>query len=214
MGHAARNGLLFLVDDELEPIKATRGKKRTSEQISDDRNNREGTAKPEPSAKRRNTRARNSVAQPVEYPTLSLQPMTMEIDSAPIKPAKGGRKRASTTTRSRRNSGASVASLRAVVPDIAAIEAAIEAELDKPLSDEEAAPELEDKPKRGRTKRGTASKAPIRKSKAVEDIVEVEVRHDLHDEIEQASAIESIEAQQPGKKGRKAKATKKDSSKR
>lgn len=199
---------VIVIDDEPEPIKPTRGKKRGSEQISQDRDEREGTAKPEPPAKRRNTRTRNSVAQQVSYPTIDSENEVLEVDTAPAKPAKGGRKRASTTTRSRRNSGASVASLRAAIPDNAAIEAALEAELDKPLSDEEMELEPEDKPKRGRSKKATASKAPTRAKKAVSQDPELQEEEVL--EVMDVVTIEPELAQEPpAKRGRKVKATKK-----
>jgi hypothetical protein len=204
---------VIVLDEEPEPVKPSRGNKRTSEQISDDRNDREGTAKPEPPAKRRNTRTRNSVAEQMEYSVLESLHDTTEVNSAAKKPAKGGRKRASTTTRSRKNSGASVASLRAAAPDIAAIEAALEAELDKPLSDEDMAPEPTEKPKRGRSKKAaTASKAPTRSKKAVEDVVEDDAKEELQEEIVEKPGPEEESIRT--KKGRKTKVTKKTALKR
>ena len=205
---------VIVIEDEAEPAKPTKGKKRGSEQISQDRDEREGTAKPEPPAKRRNTRTRESAVLQVNYPTLESEQQSMEVDSASAKPTKGGRKRASTTTRSRKNSGASVASLRAAVPDIASIEAAIEAELDKPLSDEEVALEPEEKPKRGRSKKAMASKAPTRAKKAVSQESEAQPEQVL--EVVDVVEVEPEVVQQepPPKKGRKTKTTKKSARKR
>lgn len=204
----------IVIEDDPEPVKPTRGKKRGSEQISQDREEREGTARPEPPAKRRNTRARDSVAQQINYPTLENESEVMEVDAATAKPAKGSRKRASTTTRSRKNSGASVASLRAAVPDIAAIEAALEAELDKPLTDEEMAPEPEEKPKRSRSKKATASKAPIRGKNATSQEPEVQTEEAALEMNEVIIAEPEVVQEPPAKKGRKAKATRKTNRKR
>jgi hypothetical protein len=204
---------VIAIEDEAEPIKPTKGKKRGSEQISQDRDEREGTAKPEPPAKRRNTSTRDSVVQQVSYPTLENENEVLEVETAPAKPAKGGRKRASTTTRSRRNSGASVASLRTAIPDDAAIEAALEAELDKPLSDEEMELEPEEKPKRGRSKKATASKAPTRGKKAISQDSEL-MEEEVLEVIDVPAAESEAAPEPPAKKGRKAKATKKTTQKR
>jgi hypothetical protein len=197
---------VIVIEDEPEPIKPTKGKKRGSELISQDRDERESTAKPEPPAKRRNTRAGDSVAQQVNYPTLESESEAIEVEIPPAKPVKGGRKRASTTTRSRKNSVASVASLRATVPDNAAIEAALEAELDKPLSDEELAPEPEEKPKRGRSKKAVASKAPTRAKKSVSHDPDVQQEKVL--EVMNIITVEPAAVQEPApKRGRKSKVT-------
>ena len=205
---------VIVIEDEAEPPKPTKGKKRGSEQISQDRKDRESTAKPEPAAKRRNTSTRDSVVLQVKYPTLDSESQAVEVDTASAKPTKGGRKRASTTTRSRKNSGASVASLRAAVPDIASIEAALEAELDKPLSDEEMALEPEEKPKRARSKKAMASKAPTRGKKAVSQEAVVQPENVL--EVVDVVGVEPEVAPQepPAKKCRKTKATKKSTRKR
>ena len=137
--------------------KAPRGRKRTSDQISDDgRAERESTVKPEHSPKRRNTRTRSSVMEQVNYPVLQPEPEAMAVESAQLKPKKGGKKRAS--SRSRKTSAASTASMRAAIPDNAAIDAELEAELDRPMSDEDQPIVVEELPKkRGRKPKATAA---------------------------------------------------------
>lgn len=169
------------------PAKSTRGRKRTSDEISQDeheRGARESTVKPEPPPKRRATRNRDSNSQQISYPAISesADSTVMEIDSVAItKPARGGRKRASSRTRKVSTaSTASKASLRSKMPDVAEIDAALEADLDRPLSDEEdikkgnetvktdnQAPESQPKKGRGKTttKKGTASTAPTRRTR-------------------------------------------------
>jgi len=146
---------------------APRGSKRSSDLISaDDRGERESTVKPEPPTKRRNTQTRNSVIEQVHYPTLRAEPETMTTEPAPPKAAKGGKKRAS--SRSRKTSAASTASLRAAIPDNATIDAELEADLDRPMSDEDQLAVVEEPPKkRGRKPKTTvASTASARRPQA------------------------------------------------
>ncbi|KAL9623472.1 MAG: hypothetical protein Q9160_002152 [Pyrenula sp. 1 TL-2023] len=211
------------------PAKSTRGRKRTSDEISQDeyeRGARESTVKPEPPPKRRATRSRDSNSQQISYPAIaeSADNTVMEIDSAATtKPARGGRKRASSRTRKVSTaSTASKASLRSKVPDMAEIDAALEADLDRPLSDEEdskkgnesmrtddPAPELQPKKTRGKaaTTKGTASTAPTRRTRKNE--AEEELEEEIKDQ--EASAVpESVEVTmtgvetdtEPPKKGR------------
>ena len=104
-----------------------------------------------PPRKRRATRASSSVAAVQEAPTSSLQTgidvdahMTAVEDMPPSsvppakKPRKGSKKRVSSTARRVSSaSTASKASLRAAIPNDDEIDAALEAELDRPLTDEE-----------------------------------------------------------------------------
>ncbi|KAL9109768.1 MAG: hypothetical protein Q9227_005637 [Pyrenula ochraceoflavens] len=155
----------------------TRGKKRTSEQISEDDNNRgarESTVRPEPPAKRRATRTRKSALENDPPPVINdAEESTVEKDATtPPRATRGGRKRASSTRRKVSTaSTASKASMRAALPNEAEIEAQLEAELDKPLSDEEMvdeAPHRETQRKvRGKGKVGqkTASTAPTRRGR-------------------------------------------------
>lgn len=179
--------LVDTVDPEMDvtpqPLpKATRGKKRTSDEISQDdydRRARESTVKPEPPPKRRATRSRDSSAQQVSYPSLAENTSEpLDVEEIAAKPALGSRKRSSSRTRKVSTaSTASKASLRSIVPDEAEIDAALEAELDKPLSDEEdgkgelnvPAEDLPSKPQpkkgrgKGAAKKGAASTASTRR---------------------------------------------------
>lgn len=149
---------------------APRGRKRSSDLIStDDRGERESTVKPEPPTKRRNTRTRNSVIEQVDYPVLQAEPETMTTEPAPPKPIKGGKKRVS--SRTRKTSAASTASLRAAIPDSATIDAELEADLDRPMSDEDQLVVVEELPKkRGRKPKTTvASTASARQPQATSD---------------------------------------------
>jgi hypothetical protein len=151
---------------------APRGTKRSSDLISvDERGERESTVKPEPPTKRRNTRTQNSVSEQVDYPVLRAEPETMTTEPAPPKPTKGGKKRAS--SRTRKTSAASTASLRAAIPDNATIDAVLEADLDRPMSDDDqlVVEEKEELPKkRGRKPKTTAaSTASARRPQATTD---------------------------------------------
>ena len=150
----------------------TRGKKRTSEQISDDEHGRrESTVKPERPAKRRTTRVRNSVADDVGNASMVSQNDVNDNAAKPTKTGRINRKRGSSV--SKRTSAVIEAAIRAgadaTIPDDAAIEAALAAELDKPLSDEDELPkEPAAKPKRGRAKKTPASKPVAPKDEDVD----------------------------------------------
>jgi hypothetical protein len=170
-------------------IKVPQGRKRTSDLISEDgRGERESTVKPEPPAKRRNTRTRSSVIEQVAYSLLQAEPERMAVEPAPPKPTRGGKKRAS--SRNRKTSAASTASLRVGIPDDATIEAELEAELDLPMSDEDKPTVAEELPKkRGRKPKATgASTASARGHRAVS--VEQEVLSDF-----KAQPVENSELQ-------------------
>lgn len=145
-----------------QPDVICRGKKRKSEEISDDnRGERESTIKPDPQPKRRATRSRKSETPQTEYPVLS------EPEAAKSKPGRGGRKRGSSSGRKiSTGSAATMASLRATIPDDAEIEAALEADLDQEMPDQfPLESEIIENPKpkgKGRPKRTKASTAPAR----------------------------------------------------
>lgn len=187
-------------DDDFEvkvlpsPAAALNSKKRKSEEISaaigenghtpTDKNDMEVQ---QPRAKRRNTRARASVAKAQEAPVTGsvgedgidahmTDAEEMPPPSAPVsqKKAKGRKKRASSVARKVSTaSTASKASLRAALPNDEEIDAALEADLDRPLTDDEADEEpveIKQQPKGRRltrTKPGpkiaTASIAPTRR---------------------------------------------------
>lgn len=151
------------VQEETAQIAAKfpQSRKRSSDLISqDDRGNRESTVKPEPPAKRRHTQTRSTVVEQVAYPLLQSEPESMTIQAPPPKPARGGKKRAS--SRARTTSAASPASSRAAIPDNAALEAELEADLDRPVSDEDKPAVVAEHPKkRGRKPKGTAASTTV-----------------------------------------------------
>ena len=167
-----------------------RSKKRNSQEMDIDdpvaQNNSEPAESVEPPLKRRNTRAKSSLAhvsiQPTSKPTDEEAIDLANIESAE-KPAqataqgaKGRKKRATSKARKASNiSTASKASLRAASPAEDEIDAALQADLDRPLTDDEDVvdPEVEEeKPKKRRITRNRpmakkisgASVAPVRKN--------------------------------------------------
>lgn len=183
----------FEVKIEPNTKKSTRSRKRNSDEISVDtkdtaiNDQRVEIADPRPPpAKRRATRTRSSVAQSTIVPVLTQEShdddmhmtdtVTMPPPSAPAskKGVKGSRNRASSAVRkASATSTASMASLRATIPDDDDIDAALEAGLDRPLTDDEKEDEqlevIYPKTRRlTRTKPGsrnaTASVAPVRRT--------------------------------------------------
>ena len=71
-----------------------------------------------------------------------------------------------------------------------------------------------EKPKRGRSKKATASKAPIRSKKAVPQEPEAQAPEEMQNEVEVSTSAEPVEVEATAKKGRKTKATKKTTRKR
>lgn len=148
-------------DDDFEvkvdtlPIKNGKTKKRSSDEMNDSQNSENSLAEKAesrpPPAKRRDTRSRSSVMQ-VNDENISFSQHGNEFEAnvtdaemmppppAPVskKGAKRGRKRASSRVRNvSATSTASMASLRSTIPDDDDIDAALEAELDRPLTDDE-----------------------------------------------------------------------------
>ncbi len=183
----------FEVKVEANHKKSTRGRKRNSDGMSvnngkvpnkDQRD--ENEVHQPPPAKRRATRTRSSIAQSTNAP-ISVQEnhdddvhMT-DAENAPPpslpvskKGTKGSRKRASSAVRkASATSTASMASLRSAIPNDEDIDAALEADLDSPLTDDENNAEQSEvvypKTRRlTRTKPGsrnpTASVAPVRRT--------------------------------------------------
>ena len=174
------------VDQSPEPI--TKGRKRKSNQISATDNNeverKEDPVSQGPPAKRKATRNRNSVAvRPNDAGIAQSEQKDEDVEMGDLKAArtgpstkkdrKGGKKRASSTTRkASMMSTASKASLRAGDSGEDDLEAALELDLDRPLTDEERDVDLAEGPKpKGRrltrtkpgSKKVTASVAPTRK---------------------------------------------------
>ena len=144
----------FEVKVAQEPTKPKRGTKRKSEDVQEDRETTymggANASSIEPPAKKRATRTRASSAQPEgKVATTSGDADDNEThmaDAATMPPpppvskkaGKTGRKRASSNIRkASATSTASMASLRAV-PDDDDIDAALEVDLDRPLTDDEA----------------------------------------------------------------------------
>ena len=135
----------FEVKIATPPIRSTRGKKRTSEEMQ--AGDVEYPIMPPP---KRNTRTRSSTVKPESIPTQSQDDdVSMENNEETIaapkskKGGKGGRKRASSTTRkpsgrkasTRSASTASKASIRAQVPADEEIDAQLQADLERLSSD-------------------------------------------------------------------------------
>ncbi|KAI4200348.1 MAG: hypothetical protein LQ350_003996 [Teloschistes chrysophthalmus] len=179
----------FEVKIEQKPTQETKGRKRKSDEMSIDMNSSQLRPQPglsqtqSPPSKRRATR--NSVSHGKKDPISTLE-FNLDGDShlataeevtlpqpKSKKTAKGGRKRASSTIRkASAASTASKASLRAPVPDDDDIDAALEADLDRPLTDDEAERSPPPLPKtktrrltktRPGSRKVTASTAPVRK---------------------------------------------------
>lgn len=193
-----------------------RGTKRKSDAISDDRQEgRESTVVPEPSPKRRLTRSRNSETQQIDYPVLDV------VKPAPVKSVRGGRKRASSTARkASATSRATTASLRSVALDDAEIDAALEADLDKPMPDKPAdeSDTIEEPPKpksRGRTKKTNASAAPTRSTRqATAELESSQVRTLEPEDVLQAPMVGQKDKDVgPKGKARKGRAPKKTGNK-
>lgn len=133
-------------DDDFEvkvdlPQKLTRGRKRKTE---DSVEAREAPVEDSisPPAKRRATRTRASVAS--TSTVLGPDDSTLsEVRAKPSKPAAAGRKKGRQSTR--KVSTASIASLRAPIPDDDEIYAALEADLNRHMTDEEDEPIVEQK---------------------------------------------------------------------
>ncbi|KAI4132571.1 MAG: hypothetical protein LQ347_002532, partial [Umbilicaria vellea] len=190
-------------DDDFEvkvaplPSKSTRGKKRTSAEMDVDTATQNQIAVSDtaltqpPPAKRRATRSRNTLSQahvtPVEvrHATQDVVVTMTDVETMPPpqvtaskKGGKGGKKRASSSARvASTASTASMASLRAPIPADDEIDAVLEAELDRPLTDDEhpdiAETQEESRPKTRRLTRTrpgprkvTASIAPVRQTRA------------------------------------------------
>lgn len=193
-----------------------RGVKRKSEDISEDhRAARESTVVPECQPKRRATRSRNSEAPQLDYPVLGT------VESASLQVAPGTRKRA--PSRSRKISTASVnstASQRGAIPDDMEIEAALEADLDKPMPDlphvESESVEEPSKPKtRGRARKTNPSAAPSRNARqATADSETSQYQADLLGELRIGSREEVEEKAAAKAQGRKTRTTKKTTNKK
>ena len=168
--------------------KSTRGRKRKSAEMELNAVDDNSTSQQPPPVKQRGTRMRSSTVKPqaishsiredgdhgdVSVADADVNPPT--IVPASKKKGKGGRKRASSTVRKASNtSAASTAPLRDPVLENDEIDAALEAELERPLTDDEVNDNMsvEEKPHvkrltrtRQSTRKASASVAPQRKGK-------------------------------------------------
>ena len=173
----------FEVKVETVPLKSGRNKKRSSDEMNGEISGQwsekalpeQAESRPSP-AKRRATRSRSSVMQiHSEIAPLSLSGHEVDANMTdaemmppPAAPAskkgpKRGRKRTSSRVRNiSATSTASMASLRSVIPDDEDVDAVLEAELDRPLTDdetEEQQPEI----RQPKTRRLTRTKPGSRK---------------------------------------------------
>ncbi|KAL8701430.1 MAG: hypothetical protein Q9201_004914 [Fulgogasparrea decipioides] len=172
----------FEVKVEQQTAKGMNERKRKSDESSVYHDPARSEVQPRPT-KRRATRS--SVSHGTRTPISTLEfgldddPRLGETENMTIPPpaskkaSKGGRKRASTSARkASAASTASKASLRAPVPDTEDIDAALEADLDRPLTDDEA--DLDPPPPKTKSRRLTrtrpgsrsvaASTAPVRRT--------------------------------------------------
>ncbi|KAL8799127.1 MAG: hypothetical protein Q9182_006133 [Xanthomendoza sp. 2 TL-2023] len=216
----------FEVKVESEAIHNGRGTKRKSDEMSVD--NDQSSSAPNfeqpksqlPPSKRRATRSSVSYANVAPISTLefTLDDDTQMQDSEDIptpdqppskKNVKGGRKRASNPARKASTAPtASKASLRATVPNDEEIDAALEADLDRPLTDDEGDVEPPPLPKtktrrltktRPGSRKVTASTAPVRRGTSASAVpVEVDsmINFDAptyeqeNESLEQTKAVE------------------------
>ncbi|KAG8528216.1 uncharacterized protein KY384_007133 [Bacidia gigantensis] len=143
----------FSVKIDQSPESIPNGKKRKSQQISTENKEaimEQGAESQPPPSKRRTTRTRSSVTtthhafEPTSQITdQDIQMTDVEPDPASLpeaykKSKKGGKKRGTSAPRkTSAMSAASKASLRMAIPDDDEIDAALELDLEKPLTDEE-----------------------------------------------------------------------------
>ncbi|KAL1967484.1 hypothetical protein VTN77DRAFT_3269 [Rasamsonia byssochlamydoides] len=216
--------------ETLKPKRATRGKKRTSDEISQDLQNEAETENfhaPEPPVKRRATQVRNSVAQQsmdssIEQNVSEQNASDEAISPVATKKARKGSKQ-STSSKNRKTSAASSAtkaSLRSRIPEVSELEAAIEADLDRDVYDDEGGSvELGDGPADQHTSKParqstTASVAPMRASYQVDEGAHLEeLDGHYNDQEPDADVVEAPVAKAKAQKPVKRKTTTKKSKK-
>ena len=220
-------------DDDFEikvapsPVQGTGSRKRKSGEsdiVDDDQAGNVDTQSQVPTKKQRRTRASSSAQKAQEIPIATrveededeaeadVQMTDAEEMPPPTLPAskkrgRAGKKRASSTTRKASSASiASKASLRANVPNDEEIETALEADLDRPLTDEEAETEPLDteRSKDGRltrtklgSKKATASVAPTRRGTRASSAIPVEPVENLYPSIPSLPDDESESTDKP-----------------
>ena len=206
------NSFIEPEDDDFEvkvaepPGKRSRGRKRKSDEIDqsclDHQAGFPASGAPEPVAKRRTTRSRTSNIDTLGSTAVSAVYKDRDIqmtddDTMPPPPAaksgkgaKGGKKRASSRTRhASAASTASMASLRAAIPDDDALDAALEADLNRVLTDEEMGSPVMDPPinKRRLTRTRPGTKAELASTASVRNAAEASL-------VEDKSAAEPVDS--------------------
>lgn len=204
------------------PAARTRNKKRKSDEMSavDDvlinvEAHREDGASREPATKRRATRTRGSMAQNPVAPDSPLHEgsgrdiQMADVETMPLpQPAlapqrKGNKKRSSSRVReASMTSTASKASLRATLLHDEDIDAALEADLNRPLTDDEidTAPSEKEQPKSRRlirTKHGSrkaaASVAPTRRATRASTVAEIHLPLSNAPDVNRTTVSEEVE---------------------
>ncbi|KAL9030087.1 MAG: hypothetical protein Q9196_001750 [Gyalolechia fulgens] len=168
------------VKTEHEPWQRRNGKKRKSDEMSIDENATQAEVHVDhtrqlPPTKRRATRSSVSHANKASNLSLAAYPedeshmsdtenMAMHSIPLPKKAAKGRSKRGSASVRNASaTSTASKASLRAIVPNDEEIDAALEADLDRPLTDDEVESDASAAVPKTKTRRLTRTRPGSRK---------------------------------------------------
>ncbi|KAK3938213.1 hypothetical protein QBC46DRAFT_460363 [Diplogelasinospora grovesii] len=231
-----------ILEDEPEapvpPPKPARGRKRASDAMEDSAiTNAEA---PAPKKRAARTRASNTTTADTSIMTTATQETDMP-DAAPVKPAAGRKKAAAKTTRKASQSSslkpkASIASLRANLPEDEEIDRQLQADLERPLTDDEdlAADSESEKKKgpasaKGRAKKPTTTRKASAQNKKVQNedhamfdptlaepdeaVIEAELKAlELEVEAEEQMEVErqiETETLAVPKKGRKAAGTRK-----
>ena len=192
----------FEVKIEVTPVKTTRGKKRTSDEMED--GNATTVQVVIPPAKRRATRTRSSTVKPQPIPEPEVDSVEDPVDDThmtdaeempppplPISKKRGGKRASSTTRKASAMSMASKASLRSTIATDDDIDAALKVDLERPLTDEEDNVQLEEiQTSKPSTSRLTRTKPAQKKAKASVASVRTEVVSDVDNE-------EHVEIDQP-----------------
>ncbi|BCR86563.1 uncharacterized protein ACHE_30550A [Aspergillus chevalieri] len=187
-----------------KPKRATRGKKRTSEEVSQSYGNEvdtETTEQPEPAPKRRATRTRNSTIQQ-DYGasndvTTAVTEERSEVAPQEEEPKKGRRTKKNASTKGRQVSEVSASKTPPTsrTPDDAELDAALEADLEAdPPSPEEKRAETTTKQTSKKLKSSKKSK-PSPEAQNPTDTPEHDERQNIPDEIPEEDQVEPVETE-------------------
>ncbi|OJJ87571.1 uncharacterized protein ASPGLDRAFT_63729 [Aspergillus glaucus CBS 516.65] len=197
------DGAAYEEPEPPKPKRATRGKKRTSEEVSQSYGNEvdtETTEQPEPAPKRRATRTRNSTIQQ-DYSALNdatpaVTQEQSEVAPQEEEPKKGRRTKKNASTKGRKVSEASTSKAPPTsrTPDDAELDAALEADLEAdPLSSEEELAETTTKHTSKKSKSNKKSK-PSPEAQDPADTSEHDERQDRSGEIPE-DQVEPVETE-------------------